>query len=414
MRVRTRPGHPDFLDLPWDAPLEEWDSPRLVEVARGLHRHVVRFVDYDGALYALKQMSARLAQREHAMLRRMAGESLPVVEAVGVVGRAAVAGGLPDVLITRYLDFSLPYRTLFAHQHPEPAEVRGLYNRLLDALTMLLVRLHLNGFFWGDCSLSNTLFRRDAGALAAYVVDLETGEWHPRLSAGQRRHDVEVTRVNVAGGLMDLHAELSLPADPDPVETGDDLVARYERLWRELTHEEVVGRDERYRIEARIRRLNELGFDVDEVELEATEDGDRLVVKTAVTERGYHRQRLLSLVGLHAQENQARSLLNDLASFRAHLERQSGRPVPESVAAYRWVNDIFEPTVAAIPESERGKREPAEVFHEVIGHKWFLSEKAGHDVGLSETLRSYFERVLPTAEEEKTVLVNRDGYMSYG
>jgi hypothetical protein len=207
---------------------------------------------------------------------------------------------------------------------------------------------------------------------------------------------------------------MGLPFDPDPVETADDLVARYERLWRELTREEVIGRDERYRVEARIRRLNELGFAVDEVELEATEDGDRLVVKTAVTERGHHRQRLLSLVGLDAQENQARSLLNDLAGFRAHLERQSGRSVPESVAAYRWVNEVFEPTVAAIPDPERGKREPAEVFHEVIEHKWFLSEAAGRDVGLSQTLRSYFEQVLSAAEEEKTVLVNRDGYMSYG
>ncbi|CAN5325490.1 DUF4032 domain-containing protein [soil metagenome] len=414
LRVRTRPGHPDFLDLPWRAPLEEWESRRIVEVARGLHRHVVRFVDYDGALYALKEMPARLAQREYGMLRRMAVHALPVVEAVGVVGRGGGAG-LPDVLITRYLDFSLPYRTLFAHQRREPRDVRGLSDRLLDALTMLLVRLHLNGFFWGDCSLSNTLFRRDAGALAAYVVDLETGEWHPQLSAGQRRrHDVELTRLNVAGGLMDLQAELELPFDPDPVETADDLAARYERLWRELTREEVIGLDERYRIDARIRRLNELGFDVDEVELEATEDGDRLVVKTAVTEQGHHRRRLLSLVGLDAQENQARSLLNDLAGFRAHLEHQSGRPIPESVAAYRWVNEVFEPTVAAIPASERGKREPAEVFHEVIEHKWFLSEAAGRDVGLAETLRSYFERVLSTAEEEKTVLVNRDGYMSYG
>nr|MDQ3610253.1 DUF4032 domain-containing protein [Actinomycetota bacterium] len=329
-------------------------------------------------------------------------------------GRDAAGMGLPDVLITRYLDFSLPYRTLFAHQRREPPDVRGLSDRLLDALTMLLVRLHLNGFFWGDCSLSNTLFRRDAGALAAYVVDLETGEWHPRLSDGQRLHDVELTRVNVAGGLMDLQAELELAFDPDPVETADDLVARYRRLWRELTREEVIGVGERYRIDARIRRLNELGFDVDEVELEATEDGDLLVVKTAVTERGHHRQRLLSLVGLDAQENQARSLLNDLASFRAHLERRAGRSVPESVAAYRWVNEVFEPTVAAIPESERGKREPAEVFHEVIEHKWFLSEAAGRDVGLTETLRSYFERVLSAAEEERTVLVNRDGYMGYG
>ena len=69
---------------------------------------------------------------------------------------------------------------------------------------MLLVRLHLAGFFWGDVSLSNTLFRRDAGAFAAYLVDAETGELHDRLSDGQREHDLDIARVNIAGELMDL------------------------------------------------------------------------------------------------------------------------------------------------------------------------------------------------------------------
>lgn len=44
-------------------------------------------------------------------------------------------------------------------------------DHLLDAISGLLVQLHLAGTFWGDCSLSNTLFRRDAGALQAYLVD---------------------------------------------------------------------------------------------------------------------------------------------------------------------------------------------------------------------------------------------------
>src|SRR5688572_21526523 len=129
MRIRTRPGHPDFLDLPWDTPLDAWSHERVVEVARGVHRHVVQFVDYEGSLYALKELPARIAEREYRMLRRMAEESLPVVEVVGTVSRAA---GLEDVLITRYLDYSLPYRTLFARVSREFHDVRGLSDRLLD------------------------------------------------------------------------------------------------------------------------------------------------------------------------------------------------------------------------------------------------------------------------------------------
>jgi hypothetical protein len=420
MRIVARPGHPDFLDLPWEQPLTQWQGERLVEVARGVHRHVVRFIDYGGALYALKELPPRLAQREYGMLRKMAEEGLPVVEVVGVVNREAA--GLEDVLITRYLDYSLPYRVLFTHRrragNGQDDDVRDLSSRLLDGLAMLLVRLHLEGFFWGDCSLSNTLFRRDAGALAAYVVDAETGEWHPTLSDGQREADLEVTELNVAGGLMDLQAELGLPPDPDPVETAEDLRRRYERLWEELTTEEHIGPGERYRIQARMERLNQLGFDVDEVELIATEDGDRLLLKTSVSEQGHHRRRLSSLTGLDAQENQARSLLNDMANYRAHLERESGRPVTDSVAAYRWLTEVFEPTVSAIPEEQSTKLEPVEVFHEVIQHKWFLSEAAGRDVGVPEALESYMGTVLPAAPTERTVIADESeaetGWMGYG
>ncbi|MDQ3973282.1 MAG: DUF4032 domain-containing protein [Actinomycetota bacterium] len=416
LRILARSGHPDFLDLPWERPLSAWADDRLVEVARGIHRHVVRFVDYGGRLYALKELPARLAEREYRMLRQMAEEGLPVVKVVGVVSRM----GLDDVLVTRYLDYSLPYRTLFTHRRPQPAEadLRGLQDRLLDALVMLLVRLHLAGFFWGDCSLSNTLFRRDAGALAAYVVDLETGEWHPELSPGQRADDLTLTQENVVGGLMDLQAQFGLPPDPDPVETADELGRRYRRLWDELTTEEFIGADERYRVEARIRRLNELGFDVDEVEFLAGERGDRLRLRTCVAEQGHHRRRLLELTGLEAQENQARSLLNDLASFRAGLEQAAGRSVPDQVAAYRWLVEIFQPTVASIPEQLHGKLEPVEVFHEVIEHKWFLSEHAGHDVGVEEAARSYMATVLPGVPDERAVIATDDevhaGYMGYG
>jgi hypothetical protein len=420
LRIVARPGHPDFLDLPWDEPLLSWEGERLVEVARGVHRHVVRFVDYDGALYALKELPPRVATREYRMLRQMAEEGLPVVEVVGLVHRKGTPDEpLEDVLITRYLDYSLPYRSLFTHRRSdEGPDVPGLSSRLLDALAVLLVRLHLAGFFWGDCSLSNTLFRRDAGELAAYCVDLETGEWHGELTEGQRRIELEVTELNVAGGLMDLQAELGLPPDPDPIETAADLVARYERLWAELTTEEVIGSDERYRIEARMRRLNELGFDVDELELVRVEGGERLVMRTSVSEQGHHRGRLFALTGLHAQENQARSLLNDLANFRASLEHKEGRSIPEQVVAYRWLTEVFEPAIAAIPEHLRRKLEAAEAFHEIIQHKWFLSEQANRDVGVAEAVRSYLDNELPRAPDERTVLADAadeaTGWIGYG
>ncbi|MBA3348317.1 MAG: DUF4032 domain-containing protein [Actinobacteria bacterium] len=401
MQLLARTGHPDFLDLPWATPLAEWESDRLVEVVRGIHRHVVRFVEYEGQigprLYALKELPNTLAQHEYTLLRRLAEEDVPVVEAVGVVSMRGP--DLDPVLITRHLDYSLPFRTLFAR-----GGMPDLRVRLLDAGAELLVRLHLAGFFWGDCSLSNTLFRRDAGALAAYLVDAETGEMYPSLSDGQRRHDIAIAEENVVGELSDLEAELDRPSALAPEETATELVSRYESLWGELTREEAFGDDSRYRIDERLRRLNELGFDVEELELVADDGGYRLRLTPRVVEPGHHRRRLHALTGLHAQENQARRLLNDVARFRAELEREGGRPLPESVAVYRWLAEVFEPAIAAIPTELWGKRQAAEVFHELLEHRWFLSQERGEDVGLLPAVDAYVDAVLRHAPDERAVL----------
>ena len=384
-------------------PLAEWECENLVEVPRGIHRNVVRFVSYGQSLYALKELPERLARREYRLLRELADALVPVVEVVGVVTDRATddAEALPAILITRHLDFSLPYRTLFTGRG-----VPDLRNSLLDALAELLVRIHLAGFFWGDCSLSNTLFRRDAGTLSAYLVDAETGELHPQLSDGQRTHDLTVAAENVGGELMDLEAaDVALPHDLDPVATADEILRRYEALWAEVTREEVFGPDEAYRIDDRLRRLNELGYDVDEIELIGDGDLRRLRLNPRVVEPGHHRRRLLTLTGLDVQENQARRLLNDLARYRATLARQDARPpAPEQVVAFRWLTEVFEPSIAAVPSGLRGKREPAELFHEILEHRWFLSEAASRDVGVEVAVASYVADVLSHAPDERALL----------
>jgi tRNA A-37 threonylcarbamoyl transferase component Bud32 len=393
----ARTGHPSFLDLPWELPLEEWQSERIVKLIRGISRHVVRFVEYDGVLYALKELPERPARREWTLLRRLEEQGLPVVEAVGNVTNRD--GDLDAILITRHLEFALPYRALFAG-----AAIPDLRTHLLNALVELIARLHLRGFFWGDCSLSNALFRRDAGALSAYLVDAETGELHGQLSDGQRAYDLDIAQTNVVGELLDVDAEVGLPADIDPDETGEEVVRRYHDLWHELTRDESFAPNERYKLDERLHRLNDLGFDVEEITLDATPSGYRLHLDPHVVEPGHHRHRLLRLTGLDAQENQARRMLNDLARYREAVERAEGRPLPETVVAARWRDEIFEPTVNAVPDDLRARLPAAEVFHQVLEHRWFLSEAAGKDVGIEEAVESYIERELPARPAEKVVL----------
>ncbi|CAN5205390.1 DUF4032 domain-containing protein [soil metagenome] len=415
-RLVARHSVPSLVEPDWSRPLAEWDDPNIVEVAAGTHRHVVRFLAVDDVIYALKELPNQDAMKEYRLLGAMAEDGLPVVERIGVVLR----DGMDDILITRYLDFSLPYRHLFVTRWGTMSATADVTERLLDALSLLLVRMHIAGYYWGDCSLNNTLLKRDGGALAAYVVDMETGEHHETLSTGQRMEDVEITQLNVAGGLMDVEAELQLSDGLDPVATAEQLELRYLRLWEELTREEVVGTNERYLIDQRIRRLNELGFHVDEVEVEpipGTESG-LMRLRTWVTEQGHHARRLTDLTGIRAQENQARQLLNDLASFRYSLEQSGGRSIPQSVAAYRWLAEVFEPTLEAIPAVLRDRIEPVEVFLDMLRHKWLLSEQSGEDVGVDEAVRSYFDTVLPSAPAERVVAASEEdldtGWIGFG
>src|SRR5919205_4080579 len=164
-----------LLTLPWDQPLEDWEDERLTEIPqRGLSRHVVRFVAESGEVFALKEISERLARREYSLLRRLNELGIPAVDALGVVVERP--GELDATLVTRFLDYSSSFRALSAN--PRGARMT---DRLMDALVELLARLHLAGFMWGDCSLSNTLFRFDAGALPAYLVDAETDELQEQL-----------------------------------------------------------------------------------------------------------------------------------------------------------------------------------------------------------------------------------------
>ncbi|HEX2745706.1 MAG TPA: DUF4032 domain-containing protein [Streptosporangiaceae bacterium] len=389
-----------LLSLPWSQPLADWQDERLVEIRqRGISRHVVRFVYDDGVLYALKELSERLARREYRLLRALAELNIPAVEVVGIaVDLDEATAGPSDadaILVTKFLSYATTYRAVFSNP-------RGLQptDGLLDALVELLVRLHLSGFFWGDCSLSNTLFRHDAGKLEAYLVDAETSEQHPALTDGQRRYDLELAIERVGGELLDLQAGEMLPADVDPVEIADELGRRYESLWQELTREEILRPEEqRYRIAERLHRLNELGFDAEEVELISTGEGNKLRLRTRVAESGHDARKLFLRTGIDAGEHQARRLLNDMAGFRAWLEQKQGRPVSEVVAANHWLEEVYDPVIAAIPEGLRDRLPPAEIFHEVLEHRWYMSEAAGRDVGTTAAARDYFEQVLPTAPE---------------
>jgi len=398
LQITAAAPDPALLDLPWDVPLEEWPAEVLAALPRGISRHVVRFVRLSGKVIAVKEIGESVAYREYELLRALRRLDVPSVEPLGVItGRRAPDGSrLEAVLITRHLQFSLPYRALFS-QTLQP----GTTGRLIDALAVLLVRLHLSGFYWGDVSLSNTLFRRDAEAFAAYLVDAETGDLHAKLTDGQRGYDLEIARVNIIGELMDLEAGELLESGVDTIAVGASLVERYGELWDALTGAESFGAGDRWRVTARIERLNLLGFDVGELDITTDIGGTTVRIQPRVVDAGHHSRRLMRLTGLDVEENQARRLLNDLDTYRASTERQGD---DEEFVAHDWLNGVFEMAVRSVPREMRGKLEPAQMFHEILDHRWFISAEQNRDVPMAEAVASYVDKVLVGRPDERAVL----------
>ena len=399
MEITAANVDPALLDLPWDSPLQEWPDSILAALPRGISRHIVRFVNLSGRILAVKEIGPSVAHHEYDILRDLARLNAPsVIPTAVVTGRKSPTGEeLNAALVTEHLTFSLPYRALFSlRMRPDTAA------RLIDALALLLVRLHLLGFYWGDVSLSNTLFRRDAGAFSAYLVDAETGELHPRLTDGQREYDVDLARTNIIGELMDLQAGGYFPDDADPIEIGDRICGQYNLLWNELTGEETISRGQRrYKVSERIGRLNDLGFDVAELRMTSDASGEHLSIQPKVVDAGHHHRKLMRLTGMDVGENQARRLLADIDSWRATTGRTA---MPIELAAHEWLTDEFTPVVTAVPPALAAKLEPAQIYHEFLEHRWYLAQQAGHDLPRDEVIRSYIDTVLPGKPDEAVLL----------
>jgi hypothetical protein len=389
--------------LPWNQSLEQWpEDPALAE-KRGISRHVVRLIrvtdEPDSEIYAVKETVSEFANREYAALRELRRLQAPSVDPIAVVeGRKDINGEeLPCVLATRFLPYSLPYRVVLSGAL-SPHDILNMAN----ALALLLVRLHLLGFWWGDCSLSNTLFRRDAEGFAAYLVDAETGEFQKTLSDGQREHDLDIAHFNVAAELEDLALSGVLYPGMDPVRASDTVMKRYRRLWAALRDPQSLDPTDRRAVERAMRQLHDLGFAVEEVSIAI--DGDNKVLKfqPKLVAAGYHTNRLRELMGLETEELQAKRIL---ASFDRYRARENNLSTNVNEEAFKWLTEIFNPIVNSVPAEHLGRVEPAQLFHEVLEHRWYLSEAAGHDVGLDLACKTYISEVLPYRRDSGIELV---------
>jgi tRNA A-37 threonylcarbamoyl transferase component Bud32 len=343
-------------------------------------------------LYALKEEPLEVARREYEALLHMEQAGLPAVRPIGIAERVDEESG---ILVTEFLRHSLQYRRLLMRVS---LEAGGYRDRLLDAMASLLVDLHRAGVYWGDCSLANTLFRRDGDTFAAYLVDAETSEAHPSLSDGQRAYDLDVLVENVAFGLADLAAFQGRPETMDEqIDAAEAVRTRYTQLWEELFRQVEIQPGDRYAISVHVRRLNDLGFAVGEIDLEPGANG-RVRLRAAVARRDFHARELRRRTGLDALEGQARLLLNDLREYRAWLEYFEQRRVSSAESSERWQEEVLEPALGRLAPAIGPTRDPLQAYCDLLEHKWLLSERRRRDVGLETALAAYLAAGAPAPE----------------
>ena len=382
-----------LYNLPWHTPLEQWPEDETLTAQRGISRHIVRLVrstpDPASEIYAVKETVEEFAVREYEALRELSLRGAPAVVQVAIVTNRYSQNGeeLPCAIVTRFLPYSLPYRVILSGQITQH-EITNMAN----ALAYLLVRLHLLGFWWGDCSLSNTLFRRDAEGFAAYLVDAETGEFQKKLSDGQREHDLELARFNVAAELEDLKIAGVLFPAMDPIRASESVITRYRKIWKSLSEPQILPAGDRHAVERAMRSLQDIGFAVEEVDIQLAGDKSTVTFIPKLVAPNYHSQRLIELMGLETEELQAKRIL---ASFDRFRSREIEKTPKKEEAAKRWLDEVFYKVINAVPTAMRGRVEDAQLFHEVLEHRWYLGEKAGRDLGLEFATNDYISKVLP-------------------
>ena len=400
--LTIRPGHPDFLDLPWDTSLDDWEHPRLVDLPKGISRHTVRFVSYDQGIYAVKELSERAAEQDYTVLRTLEPTGVPSVVAVGLITNRHPDRHAQEsaALITKYEQFSFSYRELL-----EGAGFGELRDKMLDAVAGLLVELHLAGCFWGDCSLSNVLYRWDASSIQTIMVDGETASIHDELTKGQREEDLGIMEINVAGGMADIAAGHGFEIDEADLGLGEDIAARYRGLWYELKRDESIGADERYKITERINRLNTLGFAIDEVDVVESEEGNLLKIHVRIGGRSFHRERLRDLTGVEALENQASQILTDLYHYQA--ESTTTTTSLKALSAVKWRMSVLEPALARLRKTD-GVTDPIQAYCDLLHHRYVKSSEFGRDVGNESAFASWIADGMPGYPADVSVNVTAD------
>jgi len=360
----------DLRGLPWHVPIAEWrlHGVRILDIKRGVSRHVVTFVKTPRFSFCIKEISLEVSKKEVYNYETLLLNGIHTLVPVGTVTREEATIGSSTVI-------GRPYeRTIVAHTVTLLVEKvlpdSELYIRkfsfesrkvIWDAVAELFVELHTNSILWGDASLANTLVKFEKidvpfvgkkTVLKAYLADAETVEILPSLSREQR--DAEITyffesmdgmneSLRIGGMPRDV---LSTEADKEYFRTRYDVLFAAEEKKKEF--------------------FRQTSFSMDEV------------------------------LGRVSNPAYVDMFLNHIEEHKWYLAERLGHEVTLAQATDDWFTTIYAPLcklfrAEGVLDCFPGKT-AAELYIEIMTNKYFLSKQAGTDVGMVQAMYDYADK----------------------
>lgn len=417
--------------LPWGVPLGEWaeHGATILAVRKGESRHEVVFVEAGSRRYAIKETSPDAAQREIQAFEQARARGAPTLEPVGWLvvagepievgsmgGRPVYLSGDNGYCVTRLAAHALPQSILYRYPFTEPNK-RLLWN----AIAALLARLHDAGVYWGDPSLANVLIDLSDRRLSAVMADAETAEVvSGPLSEGMRRQDLEAFAESLAWQSEDIRLARGLAEETQLITESDShyVFTRYEALRADrrrgrVPRETLFGR--LVEMERRIERLGALGYGVLSLDGRgphwgvaagrhapvgtapfAGESGphtelprDDLAIATV--RPGWYADRVRELLGERVPRAAAEAIYRQLNVHKYLLSQRAGHDVGMEVAARDWLESVHQPLTRFLevyrPGADAAHRYTAYVG--ILNHTWQMSVSQGRAASIEEGAMDY-------------------------
>lgn len=392
--------------LPWNTRLEDWESEgvQLLVVRRGESRHPVIFVERQGARFAIKETTPRMAEREIHNLYDIERRGIPALSPVGyvVVPSPPIPIEIPGLGATQYISGDRGYTVtrLAPRVIPHVLLYRLPLNKrtkhhLLSAVAVLMIELHEHGVYWGDPSLANVLIRIDGRRILAIMADAETTELFPGpISDGLREQDLAHFGESLAWQAEDLRQARGLPEDAQVL---DDKDFRYfERRYRWLRREHAQldsapGFNTILQAQQFLQKANRLGFSL----LGMT--GRTLREFTTVLP-GWYQRRIYELLHISIPRPYARRFYNMMLGHQAIMSEKEGRNVSVEEAAKDWYTNYHLPAILLLRQNLGNDQDPMQAYFDIMEHKWHMSVQAGYEIPLEDALIDWSMQTADTGE----------------